>query len=141
MFGVYRICITQRQTNTGSINRLSTVDRHLSDACTRRLISLTWLPLSPPGFPAPDPECMNNATPVTIRPTLTYFFSGYFFPRNAPISITGIGLQLFPRTYDTKPRQDNKVAEGGGGCYALARHRGGGSRGAGEREGGGKEYY
>lgn len=41
---------------------------------------------------------IKRATPRTIMTTLTYFRSGYFFPKNAPIIMTGTGLQLLAKT-------------------------------------------
>ena len=44
------------------------------------------------------PPSMNNAMPTTMTHTFKYFLSGYFLPKNAPMIMTGIGLQDFAST-------------------------------------------
>lgn len=41
---------------------------------------------------------IKSATPMTMRKTLKYLRSGYFFPMAAPIIMTGTGLQDLANT-------------------------------------------
>merc|ERR1711965_1271944 len=57
------------------------------------------------------PPNINSAMPTTMIHTFRYLFSGYFLPRNAPMIMTGIGLQDLAKTCTGKITYRNDLTE------------------------------